>query len=166
MSPKAEIVGSAHRSNHWFCFSSGSFPISQKPSMLITWGTCGKPSLQLERSLGTPPADICHSWNAGPLHPQTNFWMNWGYFGSSQEEASVLVFTLVLLVQEQKPKNTTYPEQQPGYWCCQAISGSLDHHLLLFGPRGYTRDEPPMIQASLTNHWSSQISSFAWVTTC
>lgn len=123
------------------------------------------PALQLGPSPGTPPSAMCHSWNAGPLHPQTNFWLNWGYPGSSREEASVPVFTLELLVQEQKPKTATYPELQPGCWSCQAVPGSVDHHLLLFGQRGYTRDQPPVIQALLTNHWSSQTSSFAWVTT-
>lgn len=99
-----DIVGSAHRSTPWFCLSSVSFPVAQKPSILMKWGTCGKPSLQLGHSLGTPPADICHSWNAGPLHPQTNFWMNWGYFGCSQGEASVLGFALVLWFRSKSQK--------------------------------------------------------------
>lgn len=43
------------------------------------------PALQLGHSPGITPADMCHSWNAGALHPQTSFWLNWGYPGSAEK---------------------------------------------------------------------------------
>ena len=166
MPPKAEIIDSARKS-HLDSVSTASLPSHPEiqysnevkdvcHAQLCSWDTalahllltCATPGM-----LGHSTLKLTSGWTGGVLAPAEKKVQSW---------FSHLNFP----VQEREPKNATYPEQQPGCWCCQAIPGSLDHRLPLSGPRGYTRDQPPLIQVLLTNHWSSQIASFAWVTTC
>lgn len=97
------------------------------------------PVLWLGHCPGRFPADKCHSWNAGPLHPQTNFWLNWGASWLLQKRGSSPGFHTWTFGSEWKPKPATYLEREPGYGCCQAVSGSLDLCLLLLDLRIHER---------------------------